>query len=65
MPRAALGQKGLKTQYFAISRPGSGRRKRKMLRNFGEKLLGQKDFFPKSAPSSGKVRFSVLDPEFI
>ena len=29
----------------------------KMLRNLGEKLLGQSDFPPKSAPSSGKLRF--------
>ena len=28
----------------------------KKLRNFGEKLLGQTDFFPKSAPSSGNLR---------
>ena len=64
---AALGQKGLKNQYFAISRPwGSSRRKHdvKKLRNFWEKPLGRTDFFRESAPSSGKSRFSVFGPEF-
>ena len=37
----------------------------KKLRNFGEKLLGRTDFFLKSAPSSGKLRFSVFRPEFL
>ena len=29
---------------------------------FWEKLLGRQGFSPKSAPSSGKSRFSVFDP---
>ena len=34
----------------------------KNLRNFGEKLLGRTDFPPKSAPSSGKLCFSLFGP---
>ena len=39
----------------------------KKLCYFGEKLLGRPDFFLKSAPSSGKLCFSVFDlgPEFL
>ena len=58
---AALGQKGLENQYFAISRPAKTQNVKK-LRNFGEKLLGRTDFFHKSAPSSAKLHFSVFDP---
>ena len=36
----------------------------KKLRNFGEELLGT-DFFPKSAPSSRKLYFSVFGPEIL
>ena len=56
--RAALGQKGLETLYFAISRLWVSvwpkRNVQKKLRHFGEELLGRQDFIPKSAPSSGK-----------
>ena len=67
---AALGQKGLKTQYFAISRPwGSGRSKRKMQKScalFGRNLCQVCPVFcRKSAPSSGKSRFSDFGPEFL
>ena len=69
MPRAVLGQNGLKIQYFTISRPwgpvGQNAKCKKKWRNFGEMLLGQLDFFPKSASSSGKLRFSVFRPEFL
>ena len=37
----------------------------KKLRNFREKLLGRPVSPPKSAPSSGKSRFSVFGPEFL
>ena len=37
----------------------------KKLRNFGVKLLGRTDFFPKSAPSTRKLCFSVFGPEFL
>ena len=37
----------------------------KKLRNLGENLLGQPDFPPKTAPSTGKLRFSVFRLEFI
>ena len=65
---AARGQKGLKTQYFAISRPwGSGRSKRKMQKScavFGRNFWVSV-FFRKRAPSSGKSRFSDFGPEFL
>ena len=63
---AALGQKGPETPYFAISRPwGPDRPKRKMQKRCeisGRNFLGRPDFFPKSAPSYGKLRFSVFGP---
>ena len=67
---AALGQKGLKPQYFAISRPwGSGQSKRKNLKNlrnlWRKHFWGGRFFPPKSAPSSGKSCVSVFGPEFL
>ena len=37
----------------------------KKLPTFRKKLLGRTDFSPKSAPSSGKLCFSVFAPEFL
>ena len=66
---AALGQKRPKTQYFAIPRPwGSlvGQNANcKKVALFSEETFGCPVFFPKSAPSSGKSRFSVFGPEFL
>ena len=65
VPRAALGQKGVENQCFAISRPWGGRSTKTQnvkLRNFGEKPLGRTDFFPKGTPGSGKLCFSAFGP---
>ena len=68
VPRAVVGQKGVKSPVFRDIPPVGLRSAKtqnvKMLSNFGEKLLGRPDFSPKSAPSSGKLCFSVFDPEF-
>ena len=65
MPRAALGQKGLKNQYFAISYPlGSGRPKRKMEKScaiLGRNFWGGRIFSPKVplAPGNCPFLFSI------
>ena len=68
-PRAALGQKGLNTQYFAISRPWrSGRPNHNLFKSCaisGRNFWGGRGFCPKSAPSSGKLCFSGFGPEFL
>ena len=64
---AALGQKGLKTQYFAIFRPwgpAGQNAKCKKVAQFSGETFGCPVFSPKSAPSSRKSRFSVFGPEF-
>ena len=65
-PGAAPGQKGLKNQYFRGFPPVGVRSAKtqnvKKLHNFGEKLFGRTYFFSKSAPSSGKLCFSVFGP---
>ena len=69
MPKGAVGQNGLKIQYFAISPPVGVQAEKmlnvKQLENFEEKLCGWRDFPPKTAPSTGQLRFSVSRLEFL
>ena len=66
VPRAVLGQNGLKkTAFRDFQSPGvrsAKTEKVKKLRNFGDKLLGRPDCFLKSAPSTGKLHGG---PEFL
>ena len=61
---AAPGQKGLKDQYFAISRPwGSSRRKCKMEKTcafFGRNFWGGRSLFPKVPLGPGNRVFPFL-----
>ena len=64
---AAVGQKGLKTQYFAISRPWGVRSVKtenvKKMRSFREKPLGDRFIFPKvpQGPGNRVFLFSALN----
>ena len=68
-PRVVVGQNGLEKQYFAISRPwGSGLGKtveRKAVAEFRGETFWAAVFFSKSAPSTGRLCFSVFRPEFL
>ena len=61
--------KGPRKPVFCDFSPLGGRSAKpqsvRKLRNFREKILGRTDVFPKSAPSSGKVCFSVFGPELL
>ena len=67
--RAALGQKGPENPYIAISPPWGSKLAKtqdvKKLRTFWEKLLGPTVSPQKSAPRSGKSRFSVFGPDIL
>ena len=70
MPKAVMGQNGLKPQDFAIfsGRGGPASQKIKCKKNggFGGEAFWAAVFFPsKKAPSTGKLCFSVFRPEFL
>ena len=69
MPRGVVGQNGPKKHYFAISSPwGSGREKVlnvQQLQHFQETFCERPDIPPKTAPSTGQLRFPVFRPEFL
>ena len=66
MPRGVVGQNGdLFRDFLPVGVWAENMSDVKQLRNLEEKLCGRPDFFPKTAPSTGKWRFSVFRPEFL